>query len=168
MLRVVNNPLLFEKAKEQVYKDFSEKDLFIPNGDGRRFLSQCKIDPTIVKEAFSSFGINSFSSEPRFGNFIGNHYIDGAFVHKHTDNAPPGYQHVRCNFAIEMPTAGGNPLLDDEEIKIKVGDIWICFASLECHSTTPIKGGQRLILSCGGLVESELAHKIYNEIKQLI
>lgn len=167
MLRVVNNPTLFQKAKEQVYNDYPDRSSFEPNGDGRRFVRHCDIDDNIVKEAFAAFGINSFLSEPRLGNFIGNNYLDGACVHKHKDNAPDGYQHVRCNFALEMPKYGGNPLLDDKEIGIKEGDIWICFASLEYHATTPIKGGERLILSCGSLVESELVQKIYNELKSI-
>ena len=165
MQRVINNPALFLKAKSQVQAGLASPESFEPNGYGRKFLKHYAVDAGFAQEVFASFNINTFFDEPRFGNFIGNHCLDGAFVHKHKDFAPDGYHHVRCNFALQMPPYGGNPILDGKELKIKQGDMWICFASLEYHSTTPIKGGQRLVFSCGGIVKSEQAEVVYQAIK---
>lgn len=99
-----------------------------------------------------------------FGNFLGNHYLDGAAVHEHTDPAPLGYHHVRCNIALEMPVQGGHPILEGKLIEIKRNDIWICFASIEKHSSAPMTGGERLTLSIGALVEKSTAELIYKAI----
>jgi len=165
MQRVVNQPDLFSRAQAHAQSAIAVSGFPLPNGYGRRFASQCVIDTDFVKEAFAVYGITSLFREPMFGNFIGNNYLDGAFVHLHKDPAPPGYHHVRCNFALQMPTEGGNPLLDGKEVEVKQGDMWICFASIEEHSTTPVKGGERLVLSCGALVEAVLAEKVYEAIK---
>lgn len=138
---------------------------FEPNQYGRRFMRHVPIDRALVASAFSQFGIDTLYEEPIFGNFIGNNYADGAFVHSHKDPAPEGFHHVRCNLALEMPIVGGNPLLDGKEIEVKRGDMWICFASIEEHSTTPILGGERLVLSMGALVEEGTANKVYETIR---
>jgi len=46
----------------------------------------------------------------------------------------------------------------------KRGDMWICFASIEEHSTTPILGGERLVLSIGALVKADEAQAVYDGI----
>ena len=33
------------------------------------------------------------------------------------------------------------------EIQIDENDLWLCLASLEKHSSTPVEGGERLIFS---------------------
>lgn len=122
-------------------------------GKGRRFSTQ---DTALYwEEAFAEFGLKPTKVEPIFKNLTGNHFEDGAFVHPHTDSAPEGMVHTRCNLMLKKPDRGGNPILDGEEIHIEEGDLWLCLASMEIHSSTPIKGGERLIFSFGGLVPNE-------------
>lgn len=53
---------------------------------------------------------------------------------------------------MRKPKNGGNPVIDGEELNIEEGDLWLCLASMELHSSTPITGGERMIFSFGGLV----------------
>jgi hypothetical protein len=122
-------------------------------GNGRRFATQDTVP--CWKEAFFEFGLEPISIEPMFKNLTGNHFQDGAFVHPHTDPAPEGLVHTRCNLMLRKPVKGGNPIIDSEELDINEGDLWLCLASMELHSSTPIKGGERLIFSFGGLVPIE-------------
>ena len=122
-------------------------------GNGRRFSTQDTAP--YWKEAFFEFGLDPIDVEPIFKNLTGNHFQDGAFVHPHTDPAPDGFVHTRCNLMLKKPKEGGNPVLDGEELDIEEGDLWLCLASIELHSSTPIKGGERLIFSFGGLVPVE-------------
>ena len=122
-------------------------------GNGRRFATQ---DNALYwEEAFAEFGLKPTKVEPLFKNLTGNHFQDGAFVHPHTDPAPEGMVHTRCNLMLKKPKEGGNPVLDGEELDIEEGDLWLCLASIELHSSTPIKGGERLVFSFGGLVPVE-------------
>lgn len=143
----------------RVIKNWKSPDLFImPTGifkeniisNGRRFLLFS--DSGFRTEAFSAFGIYELHEEPMYKNFIGNHYLDGAFTHYHKDPAPEGFVHVRCNWLIKKPFVGGNPIINNKELHTDAGDLWICFASKEIHGTTPIKNGERLICSFGALV----------------
>lgn len=161
--RVVKGTRFADMVREQVLSSIIPERMN-PNGHGRRFIGHTPIGNDITNEVFSLFGINKIQPEPMFGNFIGNHYLDAAAVHLHKDPAPKGFHHVRCNIAIEMPSQGGHPILDGKTIEIESGDIWICFASIEAHSSTPIKGGQRVTLSLGALVEQSLAEEIYGRI----
>jgi hypothetical protein len=122
-------------------------------GSGRCFVSHTKTP--LAEIAFSAFGLYIDVLEPVFGHFIGNNYADGAFVHQHTDPAPKGFAHVRCNWMIKKPPVGGDPILDGEVVPVAEGDLWLCIASMERHGTTPISGGNRLIYSFGALVRLE-------------
>ena len=135
-----------------------ENNAFNNNGFGRRFKSQDSANHW--EEAFAEFGLKPHCLEPIFKNFIGNHFKDGASVHEHTDEAPKGFVHTRCNLMLKKPIKGGNPVLDGEEIQIDKNDLWLCLASLEKHYTTPVEGGERLIFSFGGLVPVEQIKKI--------
>jgi hypothetical protein len=123
------------------------------SGDGRRFAMQDTAP--YWKESFFEFGLEPDCVEPMFKNLTGNHFQDGAFVHPHTDPAPDGFVHTRCNLMLKKPKQGGNPVLDGEELNVEEGDLWLCLASMETHSSTPIKEGERLIFSFGGLVPVE-------------
>lgn len=133
------------------------KGEYCDNGVGRRFLSHA--NAPFRDEAFAAFGIAEAVCEPTFGNFAGNHYLNGAFTLAHRDSAPAGYVHTRCNWMLKKPPKGGNPVLDDVVVPVDEGDLWICFASLEQHESIPIAGGERLIQSFGALVPvSALSH----------
>ena len=142
-------------------KIFPAKDGFITNnaGSGRRF-AVCS-NPVFRNEVFKEFGLTPELEEPIFKNFTGNHYLDGAFVHEHTDPAPDGYVHVRCNLMLQKPQEGGDPIIDGEKLNVQNGDLWICLASLEPHSSTPIKNGERFIFSFGSLIS-------YTKIKEIV
>lgn len=135
-------------------------DGFVTNnaGSGRRF-AVCN-NPQYRDEAFKEFGLTPDLEEPIYKNFTGNHYLEGAFVHEHSDPAPDGYEHVRCNLMIKKPISGGMPVIDGEELVIDEGDLWLCLASLEKHSSTPISGGERITFSFGALINKHNVEKI--------
>jgi len=137
-----------------------ENNPFIINNvsPGRRFKSQDSANHW--EEAFAEFGLIPHCLEPTLKNFIGNNYLDGASVQEHTDTAPNGFVHTRCNLMLKKPLKGGNPVLDGEEIQVNQNDLWLCLASLEKHRTTPIEGGERLIFSFGALVPIDQIKKI--------
>ncbi len=123
---------------------------FKNNGYGRRYLSHTTAE--LFDSAFAEWNLTDTKLEPTYQNFIGNHFLDGAHVHQHTDYAPEGYAHVRANWMIKKPEFGGNPIIDGEEFQIEAGDLWLVIASMELHASTPISGGERLIYSFGALV----------------
>lgn len=130
-------------------------------GFGRRFSMQDEVP--FWNEAFQEFNLEPDKIEPIFKNLIGNHYLDGACTHKHTDQSPSGYVHTRCNLMIKKPTIGGNPIIDGEEFDIEVNDLWLCLASLEEHSSTPIYGGERIIFSFGALIKLDKIKNILHD-----
>lgn len=132
-----------------------------PYGNGRRFSVQDKASFWI--EAFKEFNLIPDEIEPIFKNLIGNHYLDGSYVHEHIDDAPSGYVHTRCNLMIKKPNIGGNPVIDDEEFNVEVNDLWLCLASLEKHRSTPIYGGERLIFSFGALIKTDKIKNILHD-----
>lgn len=130
---------------------------FLENGRGRRFKRHTNAE--FRREAFAAFKIYDLADEPMFGNFVGNHYTDGAFTHPHMDPAPKGYVHARCNWMVKKPKSGGDPVLDGVIVQVEEGDLWLCLASLERHGSTAISGSQRLIQSFGALVSiKSLSH----------
>lgn len=134
---------------------------FIHNGYGRKYLP---LDNAPFRnEAFSAFGIKELHPEPRFKNFIGNHYADGAFTHTHSDATIEGFVHARCNWMIKKPPVGGDPILGEEVFSVEEGDLWICLASIEKHGSTPIAGGERLIFSFGALVKIANLRHIFSD-----
>jgi len=135
---------------------------FQHNGEGRRFSAHVPVDDVLVTGVFTRFGLVWRRSEPDYGHFVGNNYEAGAHVHPHTDPAPPGFHHVRCNVALEMPISGGNPVISGVEVPVQEGQAWVCFASLERHSSVPVVSGTRVIFSLGGLIpqgEAEVAYR---------
>lgn len=123
---------------------------WVPNGEGRRF-ARFDTAPGWL-EAFALFGLVPDAVEPKFGCFIGNHYADGAHTHEHQDANFGDLVHARVNVMIRKPKHGGNPILAGNELAVDEGDVWLCLAGLERHASTPIAGGERVILSYGGLL----------------
>jgi hypothetical protein len=118
---------------------------------GRRFAKQ-KVEPELWKKAFNEFNLIPSQIEPMYENFLGNHFIEGASVQIHKDDAPNGFVHTRCNLLLKKPLKGGNPIIDGEEINLEENDLWLVLSSLEYHGSTPIQTGERFIFSFGGLV----------------
>lgn len=138
------------------------------NGYGRRFVPKVKIDQSIVNELFSRFGLVWEMEEPELGHFVGTNYLMGAHVHVHTDPAPEGFHHVRCNVAVEMPKFGGEPILDGVKVNVKEGDAWVCFSSIEEHSSAPIKNGDRIVVSVASLIGKHIAESAYGKLTSKI
>jgi hypothetical protein len=127
-------------------------------GPGRRLAARLKT--SIDADAFSAFGLVMDMPEPMLGNFVGNHFADGASVHPHKDSAPIGYAQVRCNWMLKKPFSGGNPVIDGEELDVNEGDLWLCIASKETHWSTPVSGGERLVFSFGALISDEQLDRV--------
>lgn len=127
-------------------------------GAGRRFARVSSHH--LWRVAFAAFGLYPTDVEPVFQHFTGWHYKEGAFTQRHKDSAPEGYVHTRCNVMIKKPPEGGIPVIDDHLVEVDEGDMWLCFASLDHHESTPIKGGDRLIFSFGGLIPVQQVESI--------
>lgn len=104
-------------------------------------------------EAFAQFGFTELFREPDYRNFVGHHFLNGAYTQPHTDSAPKNYLHVRANWMLRKPSSGGDPVLDGVTLSVNPGDLWVCFSSEEVHASTPMHGGERLICSFGALVK---------------
>lgn len=133
---------------------------FVHNGagPGRRYIAHTKTE--LAESAFQAFGLRMDAPEPLLGHLIGNNFADGAFVQEHRDPAPAGFAHVRCNWMIQKPPVGGDPILDGDVVAVDEGDLWLCIASHERHATTPISGGERLIYSFGALIGLQQMGKV--------
>jgi hypothetical protein len=130
----------------------------MPNGYGRRAFRYDFVENW--QDAFTAFGLVPTSYESGYGHLMTNHFLDGAFTAEHKDYAPKEYAQIRCNFMLKKPFLGGNPIIEGEKILVEEGDLWICLASLEAHSSEPIQGGERVMFSFGGLVPIEQVNKI--------
>lgn len=156
--RVVKN---WKYANEINLNNFNINYQQNKGGSGRRFSYQN--EAPFWNEVFQEFNLVPDKIEPMFKNLIGNHYLDGAYTHKHTDPSPNGYVHTRCNLMIKKPNIGGNPIIDGEEFNVEVNDLWLCLASLEEHSSTPIYGGERIIFSFGALIKLDKVKNILHD-----
>jgi hypothetical protein len=133
-----------------------------PNGPRRRFSKHKEVP--LYNELFHFFELKSERLEPTFECFIGNHYQDGAYTHEHQDHNLDGLIHTRINVMIKKPPIGGNPIISGKEFQVNQEDIWLSIAGKERHGSTPISGGERIIVSCGGLVKEELLIKYLTPI----
>jgi hypothetical protein len=144
-----------------------EEGIFNDNGQGRRFKKQSKVN--YWKEAFKEFKLTPSKKDSSFleknfrggENYIGNHYLNGAYVPEHVDPAPTNCVHVRANLMLKKPSIGGNPIINGKEIEVNENDLWLCLVSIEPHSSTPIQGGERVIFSFGALIKKEDIKNIY-------
>lgn len=147
---------------------YNEQSYFGNNnaGRGRICCSFDKIDHPLSQEirAFSkkcyeSLGIFEYEDEPMFGNLIGVNK-EGAFVHRHTDSGVDDKCHVRLNFLIQKPEAGGMPIINGVEYTIEEGGCWKNIASAWWHSSTKVEGDkERIVLSLGALVKDTIVSK---------
>lgn len=169
--------LTIDKALRDEIAEFSldwGKKYFVINtaGPGRRFCNillhrhldlSSKLN-AFASEAFNAIGLTRTSDEPRYGVFIGVNSTC-AFVHNHYDeDAENGDMHVRLNFMIQKPESGGVPYVDETHIDINEGESWINFASKWKHGSTPVIGKrERIVLSCGRMVNKEDAVKLMKE-----
>lgn len=135
---------------------------FILNGRGRKYAKE--LSDSNWLDAFAAFDLVPSEVEPDFGIFTGVHFLEGAHTHIHQDTAPEGMAHVRCNVMVKKPAVGGHVIVGDQTLEVDVGDLWIVFASLEQHGSTPISGSKRVIKSFGGLVPLEQATQLMQHL----
>jgi hypothetical protein len=136
-----------------------------PNGYGRKFIPHVPVEEQHVQRIFSEFGIPIKQTDPFFGVFFGRHYKDGACVHLHTDPVVNDESHhVRCNIVVKQADEGGAALASGHEVPLCAGDMWVVFASIEEHGSTPIRGPERMILSFGAVVDKRVAESAYADV----
>jgi hypothetical protein len=100
-----------------------------------------------------------------FGIFLGVNTQTG-FVHEHTDPTKQGYYHVRLNFLVSKPFAGGMPVINGQEFSVDENESWINLASEWWHKSTPVVGDKpRIVLSLGALVEKTQVDPILKAMK---
>ncbi len=157
---------------------YSEQSYFKDNvsGHGRRCCSLDKIDHKLSEEirlfskkCYESLGIFEYEDEPLFGNLIGVNK-EGAFVHHHTDPGVDDKCHVRLNFLIQKPAAGGMPIINGVEYIIEQGGCWKNIASAWWHGSSSVVGSkERIVLSLGALVKDTIVSKqlLADDIYQL-
>jgi len=104
-------------------------------------------------DCFARLGLR-YSPELVLGNFIGVQRA-GAWVQPHRDPfGELGRWHLRLNFLVQKPVAGGSVLLGDFLIEPEEGEWWLNFASNRLHGCSPVEGDRaRVILSLGTYVE---------------
>lgn len=149
-----------------VYENYSNDDLFINNGPGRKFYStktQTNFS-NVLKEHrrfyFSKLDLVDFKEEPRFEIFIGVNTENG-LVHLHKDGTEDGFVHFRLNFLVSKPEQGGNPVIENQEIEVEELEGWINLASEWMHRSTPVVGKKlRIVLSCGALITKKQAEMV--------
>ena len=83
---------------------------------------------------------------------------EGHKVHLHKDNNPDEeHYHVRFNVMISKPIKGGYPIIDDQTIKVKENEVWICECGNYYHTTEEVGGDKpRIMLSFGHYIKKEL------------
>ena len=108
-----------------------------------------------AKQCYNTLDIDIIE-EPLFGNFIGFN-TTSAFVHAHMDGTTvPNHEHVRLNFLVSKPEAGGVPVINDVVLTVNEGQCWLNIASQWEHSSTPVQGSKpRIVLSLGSIVPVE-------------
>ena len=147
---------------------YNEQYYFKDNGAGygRKSCVLSKIDHKLSEEirlfskkCYESLGIFEYEDEPLFGNLIGVNK-EGAFVHHHTDPGVGDKCHVRLNFLIQKPVAGGMPIINGVEHVIEEGGSWKNIASAWWHGSSKVAGDkERIVLSLGALVKDTIVSK---------
>ena len=91
------------------------------------------------------------------GHFI-SYSEDGHAVHIHKDKNPnKDTLIVRFNVMISKPFIGGNPIIDEQEIKVKENEVWICKAGEVFHGTSEVQGEKpRVMVSFGHYIKKGL------------
>lgn len=162
----ISNLVIAEEDKQHVLQfaqaNYRNENLFEKNGPSRQFCILNQIYTPISNMAyefrlrkFKELGIDNFEEEPNFGIFLGVNN-EGGYVHKHRDWAPDTHYHIRLNFLISKPIAGGVPVIEGRPLEINENESWINFASEWDHYSTPVEGQKlRVVLSLGAFIEKE-------------
>lgn len=145
---------LLEPVKE--WANVRQKS-FMPNGYGRQFLILSRDNcPSVIwdikEQVVAQYKLHNEAQEPVYKDFCG-YITEGGQVHKHRDNNQKGLIHTRFNVLVQKPQSGGIPVINDVELEVAEGDIWVCRAGLDYHSSTQVIGNKaRIVLSFGFLL----------------
>lgn len=125
-------------------------------GQHRRFKIFDKNYPIEVlevrKQIITAFNLEGKQQEPLYKDFCG-FITEGGFVHKHKDPNKNGLVHTRFNVLVSKPNEGGKVFIDNKEVVVEEGGVWVCKAGLYEHWTTPVIGDKpRIVLSFGFLL----------------
>ena len=99
-------------------------------------------------------GHDSSVLEPVLNNYLSIISTAGA-VQPHTDSAPDGTRHLRCNLFLQLPEGGGRPIIDGNAFDVVERGLLCFFPSRSLHASEPTTGlRKRVMLSFGLLVPS--------------
>ncbi|WP_353203735.1 hypothetical protein [Sphingomonas sp.] len=80
----------------------------------------------------------------------------GGMVHPHIDSAPAGMRHLRCNLFLQLPEAGGRPVIDGVPIDVRERMLLAFYPSERKHWSEPCAGERaRVMLSFGYVVPQD-------------
>ena len=109
----------------------------------------------LQKQVMTRLGFPQFQPEPEYGNFI-DVSLPSSRVPEHKDSAPDGFVLMRCNFFLQKPDLGGDPIIDGVIVDVKEREGWCLAASRSFHSSVPVSGKKnRIILSLGALISEQ-------------
>mgnify|MGYP003111783715 FL=1 len=119
-----------------INKDFFQENGISPN---REYLTldkesnPPKLFSEIKSRILSKENItNDYINDTVYGDYIG-FITNGGKIQYHNDPTISGYDHVRFNLFLSIPTKGGYPIYDGITIPVKVGDYVRCNSSKEYH-----------------------------------
>ncbi len=129
------------------------------NGPGRHFLRVHQLPErpalhAVVAERVRArvAGHTDSVLEPVLTNYV-SIISESGTVHPHTDSAPDGTRHLRCNLFLQLPEAGGRPILDGTPVDLTARGLLCFFPSSALHASEPTLGAcKRVMLSFGLLV----------------
>jgi hypothetical protein len=93
--------------------------------------------------------VKNYIDDSTYGDYIG-YITNGGKIHNHIDPTISGYDHIRFNLFLSVPTKGGFPIYNGVTIPVKVGDYVRCNSSKEYHECEMVEGDiPRIVISYG-------------------
>ena len=161
----MNENIISKKELDFILKFIDiNKDLFEENGvsPNRKLLILHKESNTpslffdIKKRILDKENItNNYINDSTYGDYIG-FITNGGKIHYHNDSTIPGYDHIRFNLFLSVPTKGGLPIYNGVTIPVTVGDYVRCNSSKEYHECEIVEGDvPRIVISYGIYLKQE-------------
>ena len=128
------------------------------NGAGRSFLRVHQLPQRPALHAAVAERVRSRVAghtdsvlEPVLTNYLSIISASGA-VHPHTDSAPAGTRHLRCNLFLQLPDAGGRPIIGGTAFDVAERCLLCFFPSSSLHASEPALGPRKRVLLSFGLL----------------
>lgn len=79
---------------------------------------------------------------PKFHHgIVASHAGENDFVYQHKDPEwYPSYQTLHCNLMLQTPEKGGEPIINEKEIKLDERDLWLYYVSKVKHGAAKVLG----------------------------